>query len=155
MVELKPGDKAPAFSLIDQYGEKHNLEEFRGRKIVLYFYPKDKTPGCTAEACNLGEHYAALKSKNMEVLGVSADGVLSHKNFAEKFRLPFSLLADVDKKMINDYGVWGEKKFMGKKFMGILRTTFLIDENGVIEHIITKVKTKNHANQILERWAEL
>jgi peroxiredoxin Q/BCP len=152
MVELKPGDKAPDFSIIDQEGNKRALEEFRGRKLILYFYPKDKTPGCTAEACNLSEHFEVLQSKNVAVLGVSADDQLSHKKFSEKFRLPFPLLADVEKKMINAYGVWGEKKFMGRKFMGILRTTFLINEEGIIEHIVSKVKTKSHTNQILELW---
>lgn len=152
MTSLKQGDKAPAFSLKDQNGIEHTLEEFRGKKLALYFYPKDKTPGCTAEACNLTENFTSLKEKEIAVMGVSADDEKSHKSFSEKYRLAFPLLADVNKKTINDYGVWGEKKFLGKKFMGILRTTFLINEKGIIEHIISKVETKKHAAQILKTW---
>lgn len=152
MTNLKPGEKAPGFSATDQNGERWSLEDFKGKKLVLYFYPKDKTPGCTAQACNLSENFASLENENITVLGVSADSEKSHLSFAEKYRLSFPLLADTGKKMIEAYGVWGEKKFMGKKFMGILRTTFLINEEGIIEHIITKVKTKNHAAQILETW---
>lgn len=152
MTNLKQGDKAPGFSASDQNGKQWSLEDFTGKKLVLYFYPKDKTPGCTAQACNLSENFSLLKNENITVLGVSADTEKSHLSFAEKYRLPFPLLADTDKKMIEAYGVWGEKKFMGKKFMGILRTTFLINEEGIIDHIITKVKTKNHVAQILEIW---
>jgi len=152
MIDLKPGDKAPYFALKDQGGRLVTLNDFKGKKLALYFYPKDNTPGCTAEACSLSENFASLQKDNIFVLGVSADSETSHKKFAEKYRLPFPLLVDSDKKVINDYGVWGEKKFMGRKFMGILRATFLINEEGVIAHIIDKVKTKAHAAQILEAW---
>lgn len=152
MIGLKPGDKAPDFALKDQGGRLVTLNDFKGKKLALYFYPKDNTPGCTAEACSLSENFSSLQKDNIFVLGVSADSEASHKKFAEKYRLPFPLLVDSDKKVINDYGVWGEKKFMGRKFMGILRTTFLINEEGVIAHIIDKVKAKAHAPQILEAW---
>ncbi|HET8573545.1 MAG TPA: thioredoxin-dependent thiol peroxidase [Edaphocola sp.] len=152
MMTLRPGDKAPGFALKDQSGRLVTLNDFKGKKLALYFYPKDNTPGCTAEACSLSENFASLQKDNIFVLGVSADPEASHKKFAEKYRLPFPLLVDEDKKVINDYGVWGEKKFMGRKFMGILRTTFLINEEGMIAHIIDKVKTKAHAAQILEIW---
>lgn len=152
MNELKRGDQAPAFSAMDQEGRLHQLKDYKGKKLVLYFYPKDKTPGCTAEACNLSANYDSLTERNIVVLGVSADDEKSHKSFAEKFRLPFPLLADVKKEIIHAYGVWGEKKFLGKRYMGILRTTFLINENGIIEHIISKVKTKDHSAQIFEFW---
>ena len=154
MTHLQPGDQAPDFALKDQNGRLTTLKDFKGKKLALYFYPKDNTPGCTAEACSLGENFASLQKYNIYVLGVSADSEASHRKFAEKYRLPFPLLVDDDKKTINDYGVWGEKKFMGRKFMGILRTTFLINEEGVIEHVIDKVKTKAHAAQILEVWSQ-
>lgn len=154
MNHLQPGDKAPDFALKDQNGRLVTLKDFKGKKLALYFYPKDNTPGCTAEACSLSENFASLQEDNIYVLGVSADSEASHKKFAEKYRLPFPLLVDDDKKVINDYGVWGEKKFMGRKFMGILRCTFLINGDGVIEHIIDKVKTKAHAAQILAVWLQ-
>lgn len=149
MKHLKIGDKAPDFNTTDQDNNKVTLSDFAGSKLVLYFYPKDSTPGCTAQACDLRDNYDRLLSKGYKVLGVSADDVKSHKKFIEKHNLPFPLLMDEDKKIINDYGVWGLKKFMGKEYDGIHRTTFIIDENGVIEDIIEKVKTKEHTAQIL------
>lgn len=149
---LKPGDKAPAFTAKDQDGKTHSLKDYKGKKVVLYFYPKDNTETCTKEACNLRDNYSLLRKKGIEIFGVSADNERSHKKFETKYSLPFTLLVDTDKKIINDYGVWGLKKFMGITFMGILRTTFLIDENGKIAHIIDKVKSKEHSKQILETW---
>lgn len=146
---LKAGDKAPDFSVPDQDGNMVSLKDYKGKKVILYFYPKDDTPGCTAEACNLRDNRPLIMKKDYEIIGVSADTVKSHKKFAEKFNLPFKLLADTEKDIINKYGVWGEKKFMGRKYMGILRVTFLINEKGVIEQVISDVKTKNHAEQIL------
>lgn len=146
---LKEGDKAPDFSVKDQDGKTVSLKDYKGKKVILYFYPKDDTPGCTAEACNLRDHYTMLQKKDYEVLGVSADSEKSHKKFADKFKLPFTLLADTDKDIVTKYGVWGEKKFMGRKYMGIFRTTFLIDEKGKIEKIIKEVDTKNHTEQVL------
>jgi thioredoxin-dependent peroxiredoxin len=151
-MELKPGDKAPDFTAKDQDGKVHTLKDYKGRKVVLYFYPKDNTQTCTTEACNLRDNYAILKKKGIVVLGVSADDEKSHKKFEKKYSLPFTLLADTDKKIVNDYGIWALKKFMGLTFMGILRKTFLIDENGKIAHIIDKVKSKEHTAQILETW---
>lgn len=149
MNHLKEGDKAPDFSAPNQNGKLVSLKDFKGKKIVLYFYPKDDTPGCTAEACDLRDNYADLKAAGYEVIGVSADTEKSHLKFVEKYQLPFTLLADVDKKICMDYGIWGEKKFMGKTYDGIHRTTFLISENGIVEKIITKVETKKHSSQIL------
>ena len=149
---LKPKDKAPAFTTTDQDGNAVSLKDFKGTKVVLYFYPKDNTETCTREACNLRDNYAALKSRDIVILGVSADDEKSHKKFGQKYSLPFTLLADTDKKIINDYGVWAEKFFMGRHYMGILRTTFLINEKGKIDHIIEKVESKNHTEQILDTW---
>jgi peroxiredoxin Q/BCP len=149
---LKPKDKAPDFTAPDQDGKIHSLKDYKGQKVVLYFYPKDNTETCIKEACNLRDNYAALKKKGVVILGVSADNEKSHKKFEEKFTLPFTLLADPDKKIINDYGIWAEKFFMGRYYMGILRTTFLINEKGKIDHIIDKVESKNHAEQIMETW---
>jgi len=149
---LKPKDKAPDFTAPDQDGNIHSLKDYKGQKVVLYFYPKDDTETCTKEACNLRDNYAALKKKGIEILGVSADSEKSHKKFEKKYSLPFILLADPDKKIINDYGVWAEKFFMGRHFMGILRTTFLINEKGKIDHIIGKVESKRHSEQIIETW---
>lgn len=145
MKELKEGDKAPDFF---KYVDGLNKDDFKGKKIILYFYPKDMTPGCTAEACNLRDNYEDLKAKGFEVIGVSPDDEKRHERFKEKNNLPFILIPDTEKKILNDYGVWGEKKMYGKTYMGVLRTTFIIDENGVIEKIIRKVKTKDHTNQI-------
>lgn len=150
MPPLKIGDKAPLFHGVDQDGKAIDLGTFSGKKLVLYFYPKDDTPGCTAEACSLRDGHAALRKAGYEVLGVSPDKVTKHKKFAHKHDLPFRLLADETKEIARAYGVWGRKKFMGREYDGILRTTFLIDEEGVIEHIITDVRTKDHAAQVLE-----
>ncbi|HJU45495.1 MAG TPA: thioredoxin-dependent thiol peroxidase [Chitinophagaceae bacterium] len=152
MTHLKEGDKAPAFTAVDQNGQTISLDDFKGKKVVLYFYPKDDTPGCTAQACNLRDNYSGLLSKGFQVIGVSTDSVKSHKKFEEKFTLPFPLVADEDKKIVESYGVWGEKKFMGKQFMGTNRTTFLIDEEGVIKRVIYKPDTKNQTEQMLAVW---
>lgn len=149
MNTLKIGDHAPDFCLKDQTGKKHQLSDYAGKKLALYFYPKDMTPGCTAQACDLRDHHDNLVNQNIQILGVSADTEAMHEKFIAKYQLPFPLLADVDKKTINDYGVWGPKQFMGKKYDGILRTTFIIDEKGIMMSIINKVKTKEHAQQIL------
>lgn len=152
MITLKEGDKAPEFSANDQHGSKITLSDYTGSKVILYFYPKDNTPGCTAEACNLRDNEKALLDKGFKIIGISADSDKSHKKFTEKYNLPFPLIPDTDKKIINDYGVWGPKKFMGKEYEGINRTTFIISEEGIIEKIIKKVKTKDHTNQILELY---
>lgn len=149
-VKLKEGDKAPDFTGIDQDDKTHSLKDYKGKKVVLYFYPKDDTPGCTAEACNLRDNYSMLQKKGYVVLGVSADSVKSHKKFGKKFQLPFPLLADTDHKIIDAYSVWGKKKFWGKEFMGIVRTTFIIDEKGKIEKVIKEVDTEDHTEQVLE-----
>lgn len=152
--KLKEGEPAPAFSAKDQHGKTVSLKDFKGKKVVLYFYPKDDTPGCTAQSCNLRDNYKDLIKKGYEVIGVSADDEKSHQKFIKKFDLPFMLIADTDKKLIKDYDVWGPKQFMGKKFEGINRTTFVISETGKIEKIFTKVETKNHTEQILEAIKE-
>jgi len=148
MRELKEGDLAPAIKAVDQNGEPITLNEYRGKKIVLYFYPKDNTPGCTAESCDLRDNYSQFIEKGFEVIGVSADSELSHQKFIKKYSLPFRLISDVDKKVLQDYGAWGQKKLYGKSYLGILRKTFIIDENGYVEKIIEKVKTKEHSTQI-------
>lgn len=149
MKHLKIGDQAPAIQAKDENGNDFFLEQLKGKKVILYFYPKDDTPGCTKQACNLRDHYEALQNQGYEVVGVSADTETKHQKFIAKYELPFTLLADEDKKVINDYGVWGLKKFMGKEYDGIHRTTFVINEDGKIEKIIEKVKTKEHTAQIL------
>lgn len=149
MAELSEGAKAPQFSGVDQNGEKISLKDFLGKKVVLYFYPKDDTPGCTMEACNLRDNYENLTSSGFEVIGISADSVTSHKKFETKYKLPFHLIADPEKKIINLYGVWGEKNMYGIKMMGLKRTTFLIDEEGVIFKIFRRPKTKVHSEEIL------
>lgn len=149
MTTLNAGDKAPDFSAEDQDGNIINLSDFQGKKLVLFFYPKASTPGCTAEACNLRDNWEQFQKKGYEIVGVSADSKEKQKKFKEKYKLPFPLLADEDKKVINAFGVWGPKKFMGKEYDGIHRTTFVIDEEGNIEDVIGKVKTKEHAEQIL------
>jgi thioredoxin-dependent peroxiredoxin len=146
---LKPGDKAPAFSGKDQDGNTISLDDFKGSKLVIYCYPKDNTPGCTAQACNLRDNYDALLKAGYKVLGVSGDSEKSHQSFISKYDLPFPLLADTEKEMLKAYGVWGPKKFMGKSYDGVNRTTFVIDENGIIAEVIDKVDTKNHTSQIL------
>lgn len=150
MHPLQIGTKAPDFSGWDQDGKPVALADFKGRSLVLYFYPKDFTPGCTAEACNLRDEHTALQQAGYEVLGVSPDSVDRHKRFAQDHGLPFRLLADPEKVVAKAYGAWGKKKFMGREYEGILRTTFLIDEKGIIRRIIDKVRTKDHAAQILE-----
>ena len=149
MTTLKIGDMAPEFSAKNQYGETIDLKDFKGKKVVLFFYPKASTPGCTVEACNLRDNYSAFQQKGYEIIGVSADSEKRQLNFSNKQELPYSLLVDEDKEVIMAYGVWGPKKFMGKEYEGIHRTTFVIDEQGVIEDVITKVKTKEHSAQIL------
>jgi thioredoxin-dependent peroxiredoxin len=148
MIQLKEGMKAPEFEGIDQDGKTISLSNYKGKKVVLYFYPKDDTPGCTAEACNLRDNWNTFLAKGFNVLGVSPDSEKSHKKFSQKYSLPFPIIADTDKKILNDYGVWGEKKMYGKSYMGVLRTTFLIDEKGMIEKIIDKVDTAGHTEQI-------
>lgn len=148
---LKIGDIAPDFEAVIQDGSKLKLSDYQGKKVVLYFYPKDNTPGCTAEACNLRDNYKLLIEDGYAVIGVSSDSEKSHQKFIAKYDLPFPLIADTEKKIITAYGVWGPKKFMGREYEGILRSTFVISEKGIIEEIITKVKTKAHAEQILER----
>lgn len=149
MTTLKQGDKAPNFEGVDQDGNKISLTDFAGKKLVLYFYPKDMTPGCTAQSCDLRDNYERLMAQGYNVLGVSADSPARHQKFIAKYDLPFSLLADENHEVLNAYGVWGPKKFMGKEYDGIHRTTFIIDEQGVISEVITKVKTKVHTTQIL------
>ncbi len=147
---LKVGDKAPDFTVNDQDGKPVRLSDLRGDKVVLYFYPKDMTPGCTAEACNLRDNYKSMRKKGYEILGVSTDSEKSHRKFIEKEKLPFRLLADTDKTIHDAYGTWIEKSIYGRKYMGTQRITFVIDEKGVIEDIIEKVDTKNHVDQILD-----
>ena len=149
MTTLKAGDKAPDFSGLNEKDETISLNDFKGKKLVLYFYPKDMTPGCTTQSCNLRDNYDILLKQGYEVLGVSSDSTKRHIKFIEKYDLPFSLLADEDHTVLNAFGVWGPKKFMGKEFDGIHRTTFVIDENGTIIEVIGKVKTKEHIEQIL------
>ena len=150
MAKLEVGNKAPHFEGFNQNHEKLSLDDFAGKKLILYFYPKDNTPGCTAESCNLNENYDEWLDRGYEVVGVSPDSVKSHKKFADKYNLRFNLIADTEKKILEDYGAWGEKSMYGKKYMGVLRTTFLIDEEGTIREIFQKVKTKDHTNQILK-----
>lgn len=147
---LQVGDVAPDFETRDQNGNPVRLSDFRGKKVVLYFYPKDDTPGCTAEACSLRDNYEHLQQVGYEVLGVSVDDEKSHQKFIKKYNLPFSLLADTDHTIVEAYGVWQEKSMYGRKFMGIVRTTFVLDEKGVISEIITKIDTQKHAEQILK-----
>jgi len=149
MTTLTKGDKAPDFSGVDQEGKTHTLADYEGKKLVVFFYPKASTPGCTAEACDLRDNFHRFQAQNYELLGVSADSQAKQTKFKEKYELPFPLLADEDKSVINAFGVWGPKKFMGKLFDGINRTTFVIDENGIIDEVITAVKTKEHTAQIL------
>lgn len=149
MITLKIGDPAPSFKGVDQEGVTHELADYKGKKLVVFFYPKASTPGCTWEACDLRDNYARFESQNYALLGVSADSAIRQTRFKEKNQLPFPLLADEDKSVIEAFGVWGPKKFMGRTYDGIHRTTFVIDEQGIITDIVTKVKTKAHADQIL------
>ena len=152
MSVLKEGDLAPAIEAKDENGEIITLEEYKGKKVVLYFYPRDNTPGCTAEACDLRDNYSQFVEQGFEIIGVSADSEKSHSKFKSKHNLPFRLISDVDRKVLKDYGAWGEKKMYGKSFLGIIRTTYIINEDGYVEKIIRKVKTKEHSKQI---FAEL
>jgi thioredoxin-dependent peroxiredoxin len=152
MTGLKEGAKAPAFKGVDQNGETISLADYKGKKVILYFYPNDDTPGCTAQACNLRDNYSELLKKGYQVIGVSTNTVKSHKKFETKYELPFPLIADEDQAIVNKYGVWGPKQFMGRTFDGTHRTTFLIDETGKIKKIITKPDTKNHTQEVLEAW---
>ena len=150
MIVLKEGDKAPLFTATDQNGQKVSLGSYKGKKLVLYFYPEDDTPTCTVQACNLRDNYSLLKKKGFEILGVSPDEPAKHKKFETKYSLPFTLLADPDHAIIDRYGVWGMKKLYGREYMGIHRTTFLIDEKGVIKKIFLRPKNKQHAEEIVE-----
>lgn len=150
MTQLKVGDKAPYFKGVNQSGKEIALSDFAGKKLILYFYPKDNTPGCTAESCNLNENYEMWLEKGFDVVGVSPDSEKSHVKFIDKYGLKFNLIADTEKEILQAYGAWGEKNMYGRKYMGVLRTTFVIDESGVIEQIFSKVKTKDHTNQIIE-----
>jgi len=152
MVTLKEGNKAPAFKGVDQNGNKISLADYKGRKVVLYFYPEDDTPTCTIQACNLRDNYGLLKQHGFEVIGVSPDDEKSHKKFEKKFDLPFTLIADPGHSILNKYGVWDEKQMFGNKYMGVLRTTFVIDEKGVIRKIFLRPKNKAHAEEIINAW---
>lgn len=154
MEHLKVGDKAPSWSGKDQNGKAINQKSYEGKKAVVYFYPKDNTPGCTTQACNIRDNWSELQKKGIEVIGVSADSEKSHQKFVDKFQLPFALVADEQKEMIETFGVWGEKKFMGKIYDGIHRTTFVLDETGTIKGIIDKPKTKAHTEEILKIFKE-
>lgn len=155
MIILKEGDKAPAFSGKDQHGERVSLADYKGKKVILYFYPEDDTPTCTVEACNLRDNISLLKAHGFSVLGVSPDDEQSHKKFRLKYSLPFTLVADPDHRIIDKYGVWGEKQLYGRKFMGLHRTTFLIDEKGVIRKVFLKPRSKQHAEDIVKAWAAI
>ena len=150
MNTLKVGDKAPNFVIKDQDGNSIKLSDYKGKKLIVFFYPRANTPGCTAEACNLSDNYKELQSQGYEIIGVSADNEKKQSNFRNKFNFPYPLIADVDKELINAFGVWGLKKFMGREYDGIHRKTFIVNEQGIISHVIDKVKTKDHAAQILE-----
>lgn len=154
MPVLKEGDKAPAIKGLDQNGNNVSLADYKGKKLVLYFYPEDDTPTCTIQACNLRDNYGLLKKEGFEVLGVSPDDVSKHKKFETKFNLPFTLIADPDHKIIEKYGLWAPKQMFGHKYMGVLRTTFLIDEKGKIRKIFARPKNKSHAEEIIAAWNE-
>ena len=155
MITLQAGDKAPAFTSVDQNNNKVELKQFLGKKLVLFFYPEDDTPTCTIQSCNLRDNYPLLKKEGFEVVGVSPNGVESHKKFEQKFNLPYTLVVDEKHNIIDKYGVWGEKNLYGRKYMGLHRTTFVIDEKGIIRKIFLKPTNKKHAEQIIKAWAEL
>lgn len=155
MITLSEGNKAPAFKGKDQNGKTVSLADYKGQKVVLYFYPQDGTPTCTVQACNLRDNFGLLKNKGFTVLGVSPDEVIKHKKFEDKYELPFTLIADTEHSIIDKYGVWGEKQLYGRKYMGLHRTTFLIDEKGIIRKIFLKPKSKIHAQEILKAWSEI
>ena len=150
MSKFKTGDKSPSFEGVNQNGKKISLDDFKGKKLILYFYPKDDTPGCTAESCDLNDNYEMWLKKGFEVVGVSPDNEKSHLKFIGKFGLKFNLIADTSHEILEAFGAWGEKSMYGKKYMGVLRTTYVIDENGIIEAVFEKVDTKNHTSQIFE-----
>jgi peroxiredoxin Q/BCP len=150
MATLKEGDRAPDFTAKDQNGKTVSLADYKGKNVILYFYPKDDTPGCTAESCSFRDNYQSLLSKGFEVIGVSTDDEKSHKKFETKYNLPFTLIADNDKHIVEAYGVWVEKNMYGKQYMGTARTTFIIDGNGIISHLISKVDTKDSSRQVLD-----
>ncbi len=152
---LEEGTKAPAFKGIDQNGKPVSLADYKGKKLVLYFYPKDSTPTCTVQACNIRDNFSELKKAGIHIIGISADDVKSHKKFEEKQQLPFTIIADTERTIIDKFGVWGEKQLYGKKYMGLLRTTFLINEKGVVVKVIEKPKSKQHAEEILEAWQSI
>lgn len=152
MTTIQEESKAPAFTALDQNGKTVSLKDYKGKKVALYFYPQDNTPTCTNQACNLRDNFSLLKKNGITVIGVSPDPEKSHKKFEQKFDLPFTLISDPERKIIEAYGIWGWKKFMGREYMGVHRTTFLINEKGIVEHIIEKVKSKEHTAQILELW---
>lgn len=152
MTKLKEGQAAPFFEGTDQSGNMINLDHFKGKKLIVYFYPKDNTPGCTSEACNLRDNYEELLARGYRIVGISGDSVKSHQGFATKYELPFPLIADTEKKIMTDWGVFGEKKMYGKTFLGIKRMTFIINEEGLIEKIVSKVDTKNHTQQIFSLY---
>ena len=154
MTHLKEGDKAPVFSGNDQQGKKVSLSDFKGKKVIIYFYPQDDTPTCTIEACNLRDNYSLLKKEGFVILGISPDTEKSHKKFAAKFDLPFTLVADPEHTIIDKYGVWGEKQLFGREYMGVIRTTFLVDEHGMIRKIFEKPKNSTHAEEIIAAWKE-
>lgn len=155
MAILKEGQKAPAFEGIDQNGNTFSLADFKGKKLVVYFYPQDDTPTCTMQACNIRDNIAALKSKGIHILGISPDAVKKHKKFELKFKLPFTILADTDHSIIDKFGVWGPKQLFGKNYLGLMRTSFLIDEKGIIKKVILKPKSKQHAAEILQAWEQI
>ena len=155
MAILEEGKKAPAFKGIDQNGKPVSLADYKGKKLVLYFYPKDSTPTCTVQACNIRDNFSPLKKAGIHIIGISADDVKSHKKFEEKHQLPFTIIADTERTIIDKFGVWGEKQLYGKKYMGLLRTTFLINEKGVVVKVIEKPKSKQHAEEILEAWQSI
>jgi peroxiredoxin Q/BCP len=155
MTQLTKNTKAPTFTGKDQNGKSVSLADFKGKKVVLYFYPEDDTPTCTVEACNLRDNFSLLKKNGFIVLGVSPDEDKKHKKFETKYNLPFTLIADTDHKIIDKYGVWGEKQLFGRKYMGLIRTTFLIDEKGIIKKIFLKPNSKEHTQEILEAWKEI
>jgi thioredoxin-dependent peroxiredoxin len=152
MTQLSATDKAPAIESKDQDGNVFSLQKYMGQKLVLYFYPKDDTPGCTAESCNFRDNYSLLKKRGFEVVGISVDDEKKHQKFIKKYDLPFTLISDTEKKVVEDYGVWAKKKFMGREYMGIVRTTFIIDEKGYLEHVITNVDTANASQQVLDLY---
>jgi peroxiredoxin Q/BCP len=155
MTNLTQGSKAPAFTGNDQNGKTISLKDFLGKKVVLYFYPQDDTPTCTLQACNLRDNYALLKKEGFTIIGISPDAEAKHKKFETKYNLPFTLIADDKLKIIEKYGVWGEKQLYGRTYMGLHRTTFVIDEKGIIKHIFLKPKSKQHAEEIIQAWKDL